>query len=300
MSAGDGSAAVMRGTGAASVGDLIAEIAPRLAAAGIADSRREAQLLLALALKVEPRALLGAATQPVDERARRRLAALVERRMAREPYARLAGTRGFWSLDFLLSPETLEPRPDSETLIEAALAAIPDRHAPLSVIDFGTGSGCLLLALLTELPNATGVGIDIVAGAVATARLNAARAGLAARSRFIVGHWGEALSTTVDVILANPPYIPSEDIDGLAPEVARHDPRKALDGGRDGLDAYRVLAQETRRLLRPSGVALFEVGAGQAAAVTAIMAGAGLATRGVRRDLGGIERCLTLAQPQPS
>src|SRR5690348_4516947 len=198
MSAGDGNAAMARAAAGATAGELVAEIAPRLAAAGIADGRREAQLLLALALDVEPRALLGATTRPVDEPARARLAALVERRVAREPFARLVGKRGFWTLDFVLSPETLEPRPDSETLIEAALDAIPDRHAALSVIDFGTGSGCLLLALLSELPNATGLGVDVAAGAVAIARLNAARAGLAARSRFVVGRWGEALFARAD------------------------------------------------------------------------------------------------------
>jgi release factor glutamine methyltransferase len=265
----------------------------RLAAAGIDNARREARLLLSLALGLPANALAPADRLLTADEATR-VASLVARRAAREPYARIAGSREFWSLPFRLSPETLDPRPDSETLIEAALARIPDRAAPLRLLDFGTGTGALLLALLSALPNATGLGVDKAAGAVATARGNAAALGLADRARFVCGDWGDGLSGRVDVILANPPYIPSEQLAQLAPEVARYDPSQALDGGPDGLRAYRELAPQVARLLDISGFAVVEIGAGQGLAVAAIMAKHGLATVATQNDLAGINRCLVL------
>lgn len=278
------------------LGGAVEAVARQLGAAGIAEARREARLLVALAARVAPATVLGWPERPLDEEAAARLADLASRRAAREPYARLAGHREFWGLDFTLSPATLEPRPDSETLVEAALALLPDRAACLRLVDFGTGSGCLLLALLSELPNAFGIGVDLQPEAAATARCNAAALGLARRANFLVGDWGEALAGSVDVILTNPPYICSEAIAGLAPEVARYEPLVALDGGGDGLRAYRALAGETRRLLAPGGIALFELGDGQAPAVASLMAAAGLATKTSRRDLAGIERVLVVAR----
>ena len=278
------------------LGEATTATAQRLAAAGIADPRREARLLVALALGAEPAVALAYPERALDAAAQGRLAALAARRGAREPYSRLAGRRQFWSLDLALSADTLDPRPDSETLVEAALELLPDRMAPLRLIDFGTGTGCLLLALLSELPNATGIGIDILPGAALTARRNAAALGLDGRARFLAGDWAGALVEEADVILANPPYICSGEIDALAPEVARYEPRAALDGGPDGLEAYRELAGETRRLLRPGGNALLELGAGQAAAVMGLMAAAGLVPKAVRRDLAGIERVLVVAR----
>jgi release factor glutamine methyltransferase len=279
------------------IGEAVDALARRLAAAGVDASRHEARLVVALAMGVEPAVALGWPERTLDAPARARLAEFSARRAAREPYARLAGRRSFWSLDLALSPATLDPRPDSETLIEAALALLPDRAARLRIVDFGTGSGCLLLALLSELPNAGGIGIDILPGAAAIARRNAAVAGLGGRASFAVGDWGEALGGTVDVILANPPYICSRDIAGLAPEVARYEPRIALDGGQDGLSGYRRLAGDIARLLRPGGLGLIELGQGQAAAVARLMGVAGLAVRQVRRDLAGIERVLVVTQP---
>ncbi|HZB92985.1 MAG TPA: peptide chain release factor N(5)-glutamine methyltransferase [Stellaceae bacterium] len=279
-----------------SFGEAVASLAPRLAAAGIAEARREARLLVALAAGVEPGAVLGWPERPLDSAAEARLAMLAARRAAREPYARLAGRRQFWSLDFTLSAATLEPRPDSETLIEAALERLPDRRAPLRILDFGTGSGCLLLALLSELPHAFGIGVDLLPEAAAIARRNAAALGLADRAAFVVGSWGEALARPVDVILANPPYICSESIDSLAPEVAHYEPRAALDGGKDGLAAYRALAGTVGRLLEPEGMAFFELGVDQRVAVAALMRGAGLRPEATRRDLAGIERVLVVAR----
>ena len=273
-------------------GAAVAAVARRLAAASIAESRREARLLVALALGVEPGVVLGYPERPLDGGAQARLAALTARRAAREPYSRLAGRRQFWSLDLAISPDTLDPRPDSETLVDAALASLPDRAARLRILDFGTGSGCLLLALLSELPNAIGTGIDIVPGAVIMARRNAAALGLADRALFVVGDWGETISGRADVILANPPYIPKAEIEALAPEVARYEPRRALDGGTDGLAAYRELAPVTRRLLGADGIALFEVGAGQHEAVARLLGDSGLALQSIKCDLSGVARCV--------
>lgn len=280
-------------------GEAVGAAASRLADAGIAEARREARLLVALALGVEPGVVLGYPERPLDATAQARLAALTARRAAREPYSRLAGRRQFWSLDLAISPDTLDPRPDSETLVEAALASLPDRAARLRIIDFGTGSGCLLLALLSELPNAVGVGIDILPGAAKAARRNAAALGLADRALFVAGDWGETISGRADVIVANPPYIPGAEIEALAPEVARYEPRQALDGGTDGLAAYRELAPATRRLLASDGIAFFEVGAGQQEAVARLLGDSGLALQSVKCDLSGVARCVVVTPVGP-
>ncbi|HEY5207925.1 MAG TPA: peptide chain release factor N(5)-glutamine methyltransferase [Stellaceae bacterium] len=276
-------------------GAALTEAAARLAAAGIEEPRREARLLLGLALKRGVESLLLSADRPLAGNDAARFAALIARRVRHEPYARIAGKREFWSHEFLLSPDTLDPRPDSETLIEAALTLIPDRAAPLEILDFGTGSGALLLALLAELPNASGLGIDIAPGAVATARRNAAALGLAARARFVGGNWGQGVTEPADVILANPPYIPSAELSSLAPEIVDFDPRLALDGGADGLRAYREMAPDLARLLKKSGIALCEIGAAQSAAIIEIMSRAGLELVAKRCDLVGWERCLVFA-----
>jgi release factor glutamine methyltransferase len=277
------------------VGALLAAAADRLVKAGIDNAYREARLLLALALGAGANAML-LPDRTVPAEAARQLQVFVERRASHEPYARIAGRREFWSREFLLSPDTLDPRPDSETLVEAALARIPDRTAALDILDFGTGTGALLLALLSELPNARGTGIDLVPGAVEMARRNAVALGLSAQAGFAVGHWGAGVTVPVDVILANPPYIPTGQLATLAPEVTRNDPLRALDGGADGLQAYRELAPDAVRLLRPTGFFVAEIGAWQGAAVARIMADAGLGTVEKRRDLAGIERCLVFEQ----
>jgi release factor glutamine methyltransferase len=279
------------------IGQALADAGHRLAASGIESPRREARLLLALAAEIDAAAILGFPERPLAAAAALRLEALLQRRMAREPVSRLAGRREFWSLDFALSPDTLDPRPDSETLIAAALDYLPDRQAALRILDFGTGTGCLLLALLSELPRAVGVGLDIVPGAAAAARRNAEDLGLNSRAFFVVGSWDEAISTGVDVILANPPYISTSEFSELSPEVARYDPRLALDGGKDGLGAYRCIAPAARRLLKPGGRAFIELGAAQSEAAVALFAEAGLLIEEVRRDLADIERCLVLAAP---
>ncbi len=274
----------------------LARAVAQLNNAGISDARREARLLVAAALGWDATRVLGFPEAELTAAAGERLHALLARRSAREPISRILGHREFWSLRFELSPDTLDPRPDSETLIEAALAALDDRRRAYRVLDFGTGTGCLLLALLSELPSAVGTGVDLSEGAMATARRNAAALGLGERARFLRGNWGDGLSGQWDIILANPPYIASDEIDRLAPEVARFDPRQALDGGVDGLMAYRALAPAIARLLVPTGIAAVEVGASQAQAVAGIMAEAGLVLRAVRHDLTGVDRCLVLGR----
>lgn len=273
----------------------------RLAAAGVATPRLDARLLIGDALGCEPGALALRTGERLDADAQARIDRLIARRAAREPVARIRGSREFWSLKFQVGPATLDPRPDSETLVEAALAAIGDRASAIEVLDLGTGTGCLLLAMLTELPQARGLGIDVSADAVAVARDNAAALGLSGRARFAVADWrapaalwGGAPPGGFACILSNPPYIPSEQIDRLAPEVACYEPRGALDGGIDGLDAYRSLGPVLRLLLAPAGVAIIEVGAGQADAAATLLATAGLSI--VRRagDLAGYDRALVV------
>jgi release factor glutamine methyltransferase len=276
----------------------LAEAAKTLAAAGLENPRGEARLLLCAALDVGPEVLLATPRRVMENRQRRAFDALVNRRAAREPAAYILGQREFWSLSFAVNRHTLIPRPDSETLIEAALDGIDDRDAPRRLLDFGSGSGCLLLALLSELGRATGVGVDISPAALAVARANAARLGLAGRARFLCGDWGSALSRGssggFDLIVANPPYIEDRHMAGLSPEITRFEPASALSGGPDGLACYRALVADLARLLGPGGRAIIEVGAGRADDVVAIMAEGGLVEIGRRRDLAGIERCILL------
>ncbi len=261
--------------------------AGRLAAAGIDNPRLEARLLLAHALGCTPADLLRepAAAVPPE-----RLDAPLNRRLAHEPLAYILGRREFWSLDFAVSPATLIPRPDSETLVEAALAACP---APRRVLDLGTGTGCLLLAVLHERPAAFGIGTDLSPDAAALAARNARSLGLANRAVFLCADWARPLRGGFDLILSNPPYIETDAIDGLMPEVARHEPRRALDGGTDGSAAYRSILADLPRLLAPHGVAVLELGAGQAREVAAEARMRGFLVA-LRADLAGTQRAILL------
>ena len=221
------------------------------------------------------------------------LAPLVARREAHEPLALIVGHREFWSLEFAVSPATLIPRPESETLIEAAVAAFANREPPRLVLDLGTGTGCLLLAALSEFPAAFGIGVDCSAEAPALAARNAAALHLADRALFVCGDWAEALSTRFDLVLCNPPYIRTEDLGSLMPEVARYEPLTALDGGPDGVAAYRRLVPGLARLLTRNGTAVLEIGADQAETAVRLARHAGLATE-LRPDLRGIPRALVL------
>lgn len=275
---------------------VLRDAAAALSAAGIAAAPREARLLAAHALETTPAALIADPAREVGPGEGARLRELVGRRLMREPMSHLLGRREFWSLEFEVTPDVLDPRPDSETLIEAVLVHLPLRTARFDILDLGTGSGCLLLALLHEFPNARGLGIDISAAAVAVARRNARRLDLAARASFHTGDWGKGLRAGFDVVIANPPYIRSDAIACLQPEIARYEPALALDGGVDGLESFRVLAPEIVRLLAHDGIAFVEVGAGQDIEVTSIFSGCGLNVGDRRRDLGGIPRCLVASR----
>lgn len=284
---------------AQTLAEAVAAATARLAAAGIEDPRRDARLLICRLLGAGPELLLARPERVLTPDEATRIAAAVARRAAREPVSRILGEREFWSLPFGLNAATLDPRPDSETLVAAVLAALPDRAAPLTLLDLGTGSGCLLLALLSEMPNATGCGIDISAAAVEQAAANAARLGLGGRARFLQRSWSEGMDPEAawDVVLSNPPYIASGEIAGLAPEVADYDPPAALDGGPDGLAAYRALIPLAARLLRPAGLIALEIGQGQAGAVEALLDAAGFSDLRRARDLAGVERCLLANAP---
>ncbi len=280
------------------LGSLLFEAAARLAAAGFEEPRRRARGLFAAALDCDRAHLVGHPERELDAGERERIAAFLRRMLAHEPLSRILGRREFWGLDFALSKATFDPRPETETVVEAVLKELEDPGAPLRLLDLGTGTGVLLLSLLSELPNASGVGIDRIEGAAATARGNAAALGFEGRARFLVGDWGGAVLGGFDGIVANPPYIPTPALASLPPEVRCHDPRAALDGGADGLDAYRAIARDLPRLLVPGGIFACEVGEGQAAAVGEILAASGLLFAGAAPDLAGIPRALLARLPR--
>lgn len=268
--------------------------AERLAAAGIPNPRLEVRLLLSHAAGLTPEALLRDLDQSVNAAP---LDACLDRRAAREPLALILGRQEFWSLSFAVSPATLIPRADSETVVDAALATRPDRAAPLRVLDLGTGTGCLLLAVLHERPAAWGLGVDLSPEAARLAARNAGALGLAHRAAFACGDWDAPLQGRFDLVLSNPPYVETAAIAGLMPEVARHEPTRALDGGADGLAAYRRILGRLPALLAPGGVAVLELGEGQAGAVGTLAANTGLLRQTLRPDLAGTARALILHVP---
>jgi release factor glutamine methyltransferase len=267
------------------------EATRRLAAANVENPRAEARLLLAHVLGVSREATLAATPTP-DQAAK--FDAAVARRAAREPFAYITGRKQFWSLDFAVGPGVLVPRPDTETLIGEALRVVPDRAARLTIADLGTGSGAILVAALREFPNATGIGFESSPQAHGVAAANAARH-VPGRAEIRLADWNTAAGP-YDLVFSNPPYIPSADIESLAPDVSDFEPRAALDGGPDGLDAYRALAALLPRILAPAGFALLEIGAGQA--LTAGNLFQKLQMIRIVPDLGGIPRCLLLQNRQ--
>jgi release factor glutamine methyltransferase len=286
-------------TDPANLGGVIDEAAAALAAAGFDEARRRARRLIGAALDLPASEVFAHPERPLEAGERGRIEALLTRVVANEPISRIFGRREFWGLEFRLSPDTLDPRPETETVVEAVLARVPDRNRPYRLLDLGTGSGCLLLALLSELPGATGIGVDISFGAAQAAHGNAVSLGLADRASFAVGDWAAALRGRFDTIVANPPYIPTATIPGLAPEVRDHDPIAALDGGEDGLAAYRAIAADLPRLLARGGLFAAEIGAGHDRTVATVLDAAGLAVETVVSDLAGIPRCVVArAAPQ--
>lgn len=260
-----------------------------LEAAGVDAPVQDARWLLEKAAGVKRLDILTDPHRPVSEEAQGALTELVARRAAREPLAYILGRTGFWTLDLKVDARALTPRADTETLVKAGLSLIAERKMP-RILELGVGTGAVILALLSERPDAFGVGVDVSPEALALAEENRDGLGLSARLALQLGDWGDGLDEPFDLIVSNPPYIPSTDIDGLEPEVARFEPRLALDGGADGLFAYRRLAPHAARLLIPGGGLALEVGKGQAPAVSALMASYPFTIEAPMPDLTGVER----------
>jgi len=273
-------------------------LAEKLRQAGIDSADVDARLLMTHALGIDRAALVANGERALSADQAKAIDALAARRLAREPVSRIFGTKEFWSLTLQVSPAVLVPRPETETVVEAALDALTRdglRKEKLRVLDIGTGSGALLLALLTELPNATGTGTDISAAALDVAHANAERNGLASRCTFVACDIAAGVAGPFDLIVSNPPYVARGDIASLAPEVRDYDPALALDGGADGLDGYRAIAADARRLLAPGGRLIVELGMGQEPAVRTLFTKAGLTAGTARNDLAGIARALSAA-----
>ncbi|MPZ59230.1 MAG: peptide chain release factor N(5)-glutamine methyltransferase [Rhizobiales bacterium] len=256
----------------------------------------DARVLIGHALSLDHAGMIRDANRPLSRKEVDVIAAVAARRFKREPVARIVGVKEFWSLPLSVSAATLVPRPETETVVEAALTAVDTnggRQRPLRLLDIGTGSGALLLALLAELPKATGVGTDVSFAALEVARSNAVRLSLAGRAGFIACDVAAALRSPFDLIVSNPPYVVHDAIATLAPGVRDYEPHVALDGGTDGLDAHRAIAAQVPTVLAPGGLLVVEIGAGQGAAVEAIMQGHGLAVTALTRDISGILRALT-------
>lgn len=268
-----------------------------LSKAGFLHAHQEAKWLLAGALAREPSFITLNPSYNPSPSEEQKIQEWLKRRLEEEPLSRIKGMREFWSLPFHLNEHTLDPRPDTEVLVEGVLKRVGGlKTDPWSILDLGTGSGCILISLLHELPNATGLGVDINEGALSIARHNAALNGVDLRARFFQGNWGENLTGSFDIIVSNPPYIPLADKDTLGRGVSAFDPHQALFGGEDGLECYRILAQTIKPLLSPHGFAFFEIGVGQRKDVEALFQQAGFKTLCVLSDLADIERVIGLTR----
>ena len=260
--------------------------------AGLDTPELDARLLMQAATGLRHEELLMRYNEPVSDAQSDALNKMVQRRLLREPVSRILGVRAFWKSEFKISRETLDPRADSETLIEAVLDHVP-HDRPLSILDLGTGSGCLLLSLLQELPEATGLGVDISADAIQTAHENAATLGLSNRVKFMVNNWTELkINNLFDIVISNPPYISDSEIAVLAPEVKEYDPVRALSGGADGLSCYREIISLLPKLIQKTGFVFMEIGATQAESVKEMLAKSGLHMIQTAQDLAGHDRCV--------
>ncbi len=269
---------------------LLRKAVAMLRSGGVESPRREARLLLAHCLHI-PSAEVVSRSIAVSATEEANFFAMVKRRFKREPLAYITGRREFWSLEFSVSPDVLVPRPESEVLVETALNEFPETHAPLRVLDIGTGSGCLLLAFLSERPNARGLGVDLSVSALSIAKQNARPLSLDSRANFCSGDWVTGIESGFDVVFANPPYIPTAELRQLEPELS-HEPVCALNGGVDGLAAYRSIADTIRPVFNPGAALFLEIGKGQADAVQSIFCSRDFHVSGTVCDLAGIPRCV--------
>jgi release factor glutamine methyltransferase len=279
----------------ASVSEAIRLLAQAFHTAGIEAADVDGRLLVGHALHLDRARLIAQSDRILEAREINVINALAARRLKREPVSRILGQKEFWSIALAITPDVLVPRPETETVVEGALDFVVRgglRMEKLRILDIGTGSGALLLALLRELPNAIGTGTDISTGALKVARENAARCGVEGRCTFVVCDIASVVEGPFDLLVSNPPYIAHDEITSLAPEVKNYDPTVALDGGDDGLAAYRAIAADAKRLLAPGARMFVELGAGQEAAVRDLFTNVGLTAGIARTDLAGIPRVL--------
>jgi release factor glutamine methyltransferase len=279
----------------ASVSEAISLLAQAFHTAGIEAADVDGRLLVGHALHLDRARLIAQSDRILEAREINVISALAARRLKREPVSRILGQKEFWSIALAITPDVLVPRPETETVVEGALDFVVRgglRMEKLRILDIGTGSGALLLALLRELPNATGIGTDISTGALKVARENAARCGVEGRCTLVVCDIASVVEGPFDLLVSNPPYIAHNEITSLAPEVKNYDPTVALDGGDDGLAAYRAIAADAKRLLAPGARMFVELGAGQEAAVRDLFTNVGLIAGIARTDLAGIPRVL--------
>ena len=276
---------------AATVGQIIADMTARFAVAGIETARLDARVLTGHVLNIEPSLLFARSDMEMPPEKATLLETFAARRLAYEPVSRIIGKREFWGMDFALTADTLDPRADTETLVSAVLG-VKDQYTAPRILDLGTGTGCILLSILKDWPEATGVGIDLNPGAVTAAQANASTLGFSSRASFQQGDWYAGLTGTFDIIVSNPPYIVAAEVATLMDEVRRFDPLLALSGGDDGFAAYRVIIPGAQAHLSPGGRLFLEIGIGQELAATSLLASCGLQPMAEYRDLAGIVRCL--------
>ncbi|MDR3326127.1 MAG: peptide chain release factor N(5)-glutamine methyltransferase [Rhodospirillaceae bacterium] len=274
------------------LGKVLNDLTGLLLSAGIPSARLDARILISHVLGISTTTVFSHQERFVSIDEIKRIWQVSARRINHEPISHIICCREFWSLSFKVTKDTFDPNPDTETVVEAALSAIFDRQASIRLLDFGTGTGCILLALLSELPQAFGLGIDISQATLCVARENAKSLGLQHRSEFMIGNWGKEIDMSFDVILSNPPYIPKSDIDNLENEVSIYTPKIALDGGNDGLVCYRSLIPDIARLLVPNGIVALEIGRGQSNEVSKLFQKYGLTFTTLHYDLAGIDRCI--------
>ncbi len=285
-------------TPGATRGQALVDLTRRLSAAGIETGPEDARSLLRAAcglsrldLALAPDILLSGAESA-------RLSAFLDRRLRHEPVSRIVGARGFWTLELTVAPDVLDPRADTETLVETTLSLLAGRRdGALSILDLGAGSGAISCALLDELPRAHVVAVDLSPAACRAAAANIAGCGFSDRAAVLRGNWGDALARRFDVVVSNPPYVRTSDLDGLDPDVRLYDPPLALDGGSDGFDAYRAIVSDLPRLCVPDGIVAFEAGAGQADGIAALLAARGFAVAQIARDLAGRDRTVAARAP---
>lgn len=275
-----------------SVQAALSQATARLAAAGVADAPRDARLLLADALGVAPDRITPALAEPLPEEAAARFVSHVNARAQRQPVSQILGRREFWGRRFRVTPDVLDPRPETETLVALALAG----PAPWRLLDLGTGGGAILVSLLAAWPLARGVGTDVSAEALAVALGNARALGVAGRAEFLRADWTEGVTGPFELVVSNPPYVAEAEMPGLEPEVRDWEPRIALTPGGDGLEAYRRIAAGLDGLLAPLGRAFFEIGSTQGEAVAAVFAAAGFKVA-IHPDLGGTDRVAAVTRP---